>query len=225
MSRKFTLIELLVVIAIIAILAAMLLPALGNARKQARGTACLGNLKQSMTQVQMYLDSYQWSIIGEGDTHYTWSGSLYRAGMLTAASNRGINCPEAKAPPSGLAEVEYVGKYSFAGNYGGMQVINGVYSVTASFRIVLGTNYSALNMKALKQPSGFLFLADGRNNSGYEVSKFYPIGAFGDWGCGPWRGHYNRFNAAWGDGHVSTVDEALLREKVCQPAMVYWAPE
>ena len=171
MKKCFTLIELLVVIAIIAILAAMLLPALGSARKQARGTACLGNLKQSMTYVQMYLDSYQWSIVGEGDQHYTWSGSLYRAGMIDTNSTKAINCPEAKKAPS-VTDVELLGKYSFAGNYQGMQVVNNTYYTSATFRVTLGTNYSALNMKALKEPSGFLFLADGRNNSGYAVSKF-----------------------------------------------------
>ena len=57
MSRRaFTLIELLVVIVVIALLAALLLPTLGQATERARSTACLSNLKQLGVALRLYLD-------------------------------------------------------------------------------------------------------------------------------------------------------------------------
>ena len=112
-EKAFTLIELLVVIAIIAILAAMLLPALGLAREQSRSVACMNKQRQLYLMLRMYADDNKGKWMCFYDMNHFPDGEVGWPTLLNEYLNRSggygeivaskfYNCPSAvnAVPPN-----------------------------------------------------------------------------------------------------------------------------
>lgn len=150
-QKGFTLIELLVVIAIIALLMAILMPALQRVRKQARGVACQSNLRQWGTIFAMYTgdnEGYFPERKGGSDAYGRWMDSM-REYYITTEDIR--CCPVAKkiANPSMTQPIDWWGSTFVSWgkvpgwDAGGQRTVGyyGSYGVNGYIYVPVGTVY------------------------------------------------------------------------------------
>lgn len=198
--KKFTLVELLVVIAIIAILASMLLPALGKAREKGKAISCTSNLKSLVTAELFYTDDFEgWVLPAQAPyVNYATGAALERTPWYQFLSKIGtysrldylpkpLKCPSEQRPYSYTT-------YS-RNAYLGYQKYLSIFPFQKLARI--------------KSPSLVMNDFDNRAETGYSDGGSILLGAYG---ARTFESRHNgRGNISYLDGHAG---DAKLKELI-----------
>jgi len=212
----------MVVIAIIAILAAMLLPALAKAREKARTISCINNMKGNALAMLMYCDDNNSSIAtyvfnntqpcyGLGGKQGGWVAPC-EYGKYIAEGSTTMRCP-LYGKPEGAATYREKSYASYS------DVPWSVFKAASFVWTTTGDGSRGIRIDQAPNPSCAALQTDGYwAEKGYDrcwasfiSTSFNDLGA-----CFPIASHGGRINTAWCDGHASTVNpyemKATLQE-------------